>query len=165
MTTKLTNIIAYILEKYPYKDELCNARVTKMIYLSDWKFSLLYEKQISDISWFFDNYGPFVHDVERDVSSNADVFSEKIEFNMYGGYKKIFSLKKEFPVNLTHEEQSVIVNIIDICKKLYFDNFIKLVYSTYPIMTSERYSQLNLIEKAKEYKEKKNIMTSFLSTL
>ncbi len=35
--------------------------------------------------------------------------------------------------------------------RLNWDGFIKLVYSTYPILKSERYSELNLVEFAKQY--------------
>ena len=31
----LRDIVAYVCKNYPYKDELSNARVTKMVYLAD----------------------------------------------------------------------------------------------------------------------------------
>ena len=151
MMDKLSYIIAYILKNYPYKRDLCNARVTKIIYLADWKSALVYNKQISDIKWYFDNYGPFVHDVENNIEKNNSVFDEKKETNAYGMYKKVFSIKKDIAIDiLTNEEMELINQIINLVKGLNWDNFIKLVYSTYPILTSERYTHLDLVEKAKE---------------
>ena len=46
----LKDIIAYILQNYPsnMKHELSNARVTKMIYLADWRNCLRSKGQVSD---------------------------------------------------------------------------------------------------------------------
>ncbi len=51
------------------------------------------------------------------------------------------------------EEKASLDYIIEVTKKLYWGDFIKLVYATHPIASSERYSYLNLIEKADEYKK------------
>ncbi len=37
MTYNLRDIMLYICDKYPQKRDLSNARLTKLIYLSDWK--------------------------------------------------------------------------------------------------------------------------------
>ncbi len=46
----LKDIIAYILQNYPSnkKHELSNARVTKMVYLADWRNCLRSKGQVSD---------------------------------------------------------------------------------------------------------------------
>ena len=63
----LKDIIAYILQNYPsnMKHELLNARVTKMVYLADWRNCVRSKGQVSDIKWYFDNFGPFVWDVKK----------------------------------------------------------------------------------------------------
>ena len=42
-----------------------------------------------------------------------------------------------------------------VTKDKTWDQFITFVYSTYPIVNSERYSQLDLVALAQEYKMKK----------
>ena len=42
-------------------------------------------------------------------------------------------------------------HVINETKNLNWDQFIRLVYSTFPIASAERYTYIDLIEKAKEY--------------
>ena len=154
---KLTQIISYLLDKYPYKRELSNARVTKMIYLADWRNSIIHKKQISNIDWYFDNYGPFVWDVYKNVTDNDDIFDVINDTNMYGVGKRILFLNKKIDCNLLSEDDiNVLDRIIESTKALNWNQFIRLVYSTYPVISSERYKKLNLAEKAEEFINKKN---------
>jgi len=61
----ITDILAYILNRYPHAQEMSNARITKMVYLADWKHAIDSHRQISSINWVFNNYGPFVWDVKN----------------------------------------------------------------------------------------------------
>lgn len=152
---KLTQIIAYIIEKYPHKHELSNARVTKMIYLADWRNAIINKKQISNIHWYFDNYGPFVWDVYNEACSRHDIFSVNNGVNLFGKNKKTFSLKKSVCYDeVLPEEIKTLDKIIESTASLNWNEFIQLVYSTYPIVSSERYSKLNLEEKAIEFSRK-----------
>ncbi len=150
----LHNIMAYIIQNYPdhLGHELSNARLTKMVYLADWHQSINHRRQISQIDWYFDNYGPFVRDIEQTASLYADIFSIDLGNNRHGQPKKTFSLRNPaYRADLNEDEKLSILHIINVTKKLYWDDFIKLVYSTHPIASSERYTILNLVEKAQEY--------------
>lgn len=150
---KLKEVIAYLTKYYPCRSDLSNARITKIIYLSDWHHAINYDSQITNIQWYFDNYGPFVKDVFEEVVRHADLFEIKMVTNMYGNEKTIFVLKQEnYVPNLSDTDRQSIDHIINISEKLSWNDFIRLVYSTYPITSSERYSHLNLITKALEYK-------------
>jgi hypothetical protein len=151
----IKDVVAYILREYPHSQEMANARVTKLIYLADWKHCLEQGKQITNIKWYFDSFGPFVWDVKNEIDENKRLFSTVETRNAFGSKKIVFSLDdKKYTPRLSSTETSSIDHIINISKTMYWKDFIKLVYSTYPITTSERYSFLNLIEKAKEYKSK-----------
>lgn len=150
---KLIDIIYYILKKYPHKNELSNARLTKMIYLLDWRSAFDYGEQITSINWYFDNYGPFVHDIEEAINDNPEKIKKIETKTIYGTPKNMFILKDENIKldNLSKNTTSTIDIIIERTKKMYWKDFINFVYSTYPIVTSERYTFLNLVQKAKEY--------------
>lgn len=60
---KLEAVIAYLCENYPHKSELSKARLTKLVYLADWKSCIESNKQISGIEWVFNHYGPYVDDI------------------------------------------------------------------------------------------------------
>jgi len=153
----IRDICLYILRNYPHKDELSNARLTKMIYLSDWLNSIKHGKQITDIEWFYDNYGPFVWDVFNEISKNDDLFDIETTYNLYGGEKKLVILKKKEIPEVDESEIEIIDTVIEKTKSMYWNDFIKLVYSTYPILSSEKYTRLNLVDKAKEYKKQKEL--------
>lgn len=150
----LKDILVYILKKYPYKNELSNARLTKLVYLADWYNTLHNEKQISNIKWYFDNYGPFVWDIYKEVKKDS-TFNIKHTTNFFGKEKKLISLNKDIEYQLKSNEIKSIDRIIEITKELNWEKFINLVYSTYPILTTEKYNYLNLKSRADEYKKQK----------
>jgi hypothetical protein len=147
---ELKEILIYILNNYPDKNEMSNARLTKLVYLSDWYHAIHNQSQISSINWYFDNYGPFVWDIFKVVESDED-FNVKLTSNYYGTEKKLISLNKSRSANLDSSESKSIDTIIEATKNLNWDRFIKLVYSTYPILTSDKYSSLNLVQDAFEF--------------
>lgn len=150
----LKDVIFYLISKYPKlaNSDLSNARVTKMVYLSDWHHAVNYSKQITNIHWFFDNYGPFVHDVKQEVESHQNIFSVKKATNYFGREKTLFEINDSaYQPSLTDDEKQSMDHVINTTQTLGWDSFIKLVYSTYPIMTSERYTPLDLISKAHSY--------------
>lgn len=148
---ELESAIAYIVQKYPHKGELSNARVTKMLYLADWYGLINNQDRVTNIRWYFDNYGPFVWDIKDAVDDSKNIGRRTTE-NLFGSKKEQFYLENEnFSPNLSKSEMGCIDHVIESTKSMYWDEFIKLVYSTYPVASSEKYSFLDLEEKAKEY--------------
>ena len=156
MNAKLRDTMAFILKTYPdnMMSEMSNARLTKMVYLGDWKSVLGTGKQITPIQWYFDNYGPYVDDVKNLAHKQPQIFKVEQTTNMYGQPKRVFDVVGNPSCDtLTEHEKSALSSVIDTTSKLYWAPFIKLVYATHPIASSERYSYLNLVEKAEEYKK------------
>jgi len=148
----LKDVLAYLVKNYPIRSELSNARLTKMVYLADWHQAINRGRQITDINWYFDNFGPFVKDVEETAIANPDLFLVETAHNMYGQPKKQFDLIDEnYVPQVSEHERASLDHIINVTRPLYWREFIKLVYSTHPIASSQRYSYLDLAEKAKEY--------------
>jgi hypothetical protein len=153
MKNKLIDIVFYTLSKFKNKDDASNARVTKIVYLSDWHQALHYNKKFSGIDWYFDNYGPYVKEIKDVVKANSEIFTYIEATNPFGQPKSKLGIKdRKIDISLTKEEMKSIDHILNITEDLDWNGFIKLVYSTYPIRTSQRYSGLNLLTKAQEYK-------------
>jgi hypothetical protein len=120
--------------------------------VSDWHQALNYQRQITDIDWYFDNYGPYVPDVIRKAQEFPNIFSCESTNNMYGKSKTLVRLiDPSYLPQLADSEKESADHIIDITKTLNWNDFIQLIYSTYPITSSTRYSTLNLVDKAAEY--------------
>ncbi len=153
---KLIDIIAYILLHTPNPDILSKYRVTKMVYLADWCSCVNRGYQMSNIKWFFDNYGPFVWDVYNTVENNPNIFSISYDRTYYGETKMLFSMKDiSYCPNLSNTSRSLLDFIISQTCNLPTSEFTRLVYNTYPILTTKRYHFLNLPQKAFEYTHNK----------
>lgn len=153
MNQKIRNIIKYILWKYPHKGELSASRVTKMLYLVDWKCAIERNAQLTDANWYFNHYGPYVPDF-MEIAEDDDDIVIKNEETMFGGKKRLICLSPRFtPVPLEGYERSLVDFVIEATQTKNYDDFIKLVYSTYPVLTSSRYSKLDLIGSAQSYRE------------
>ena len=148
---QLNDLIGYIVMNYKNKDDLSKARLNKIIYLIDWKSAIDKEKQITNIEWYFNNYGPYVSDIETSLNFDERFYIEKTR-NYFGNEKKIVRIKtNEFQKPLD-EEKLIIDLVINLTQELSWNEFINAVYSTFPIKESEKGSSLNLVQLAKEYK-------------
>lgn len=68
--------------------------------------------------------------------------------------KKLYRLVDDnVKLSIPTDIENIINTTISVTKGFYWQQFINFIYSTYPIVTSERYTYLNLIEKAKAYKK------------
>lgn len=150
----LKDIIKYLFVNYPYKNELSKARVVKMVYLADWKYAITYGRQITDIQWYFNHYGPYVSDVINEIREDED-FTLTMVSNVLGEPKELIMVKENF-VNpeISPNVKDVLDFVIKKTAPLFWEDFIDLVYSTYPVVTQPRYSYLDLVELAKEYTKK-----------
>ena len=146
MSNKLHDLMLYICQKYPHKKELSKARMTKLIYLSDWKMSQNNGQTITRINWIFNHYGPYVDDVV-----NTAIVSQHLSVNrtatVYGSLKEVIVLEEEntYQPLLSHEEKVVIDEVIKETQDLYFSDFIDYVYDTYPVRENARYSVFDLV--------------------
>lgn len=141
----LESLIVYICINYPYGNELSKARLTKLIYLMDWESCKESGVQLTNIRWFFHNYGPYVDDVVNEAykSYYLDVGDE---LNFYGERKEIIHLSNnpfnELPIN---NYQIAIANkVLNDTRHMFWNEFIAYVYSTPPIANANRYEYLNL---------------------
>lgn len=149
---ELEEVMAYICAKYPIKYELSKARLTKMIYLADWKSVLDRGEQLTEIRWRFHHYGPWSDKVVAVARSSRRFRIEATE-NYYGGAKEVVAADPELETpRLTPDEVETIDHVIDATRTLYWEDFIKLVYSTYPIVASHRYVDLDLKQLAANYR-------------
>lgn len=147
----LHDVIAFLARNYPHKDELSNARVTKMIYLADWRAAIRSGRQITSIEWPFNHYGPFTSEVMETAKSSND-FAVLDTENIYGSPKQIIRLRDAgLDVGLEPQEEEALRHVIETTKDLSWAEFIELVYSTYPVVSQSRYSTLDLVALARQY--------------
>ncbi len=152
MKTKISNLIKYILKEYPHKSELSASRLTKMLYLADWKSAIGNSKQITDAIWHFNHYGPYVDDFIKIAKEDEDIAVRQTP-TVYGGHKQQVELINSFSghIDIPESERKILDFVIDATKNKNYEDFIKLVYSTYPVVSSNKYNDLDLVKMAGEY--------------
>ncbi|WP_170831359.1 Panacea domain-containing protein [Jannaschia faecimaris] len=143
--SKLADVVAYIADRYPHKSELSKARVTKLVYLSDWKSVQAGKGQLTEIKWYFHNFGPYVDDV-IDAARRDPRLKVVSTRNAYGDMKEElqYSGTGENGSRLTSREKEILNAVIEDTRGLYWKGFIKHVYDTPPIKKSQRYTFLTL---------------------
>lgn len=148
--TYLVDIIKYFCKNYPHENELSNARLTKMVYLADWESCKINRKQITDINWYFDNYGPYVDDIKNTAMESNDFIVENI-INLHGTPKTLININPGAKINNLSESDIFILNkVINDTRRLFWNDFIKYVYSTEPIKNNPRYKNLDLVKASKD---------------
>ena len=142
---QLTDIVAYLADKYPHKSELSKARITKLVYLADWRSVKAGQGQITDIKWYFHNFGPYVDDV---VSAARKGRRTRVILtqNAYGDTKEQVEYvgPGEEGQGLSTSSRECLDAVIEDTQGLYWKAFIKHVYDTPPIAMSQRYTSLDL---------------------
>ena len=152
---KLRDVLRYLCVRYPNKQELSNARLTKMVYLADWESAKRRGHQTTPIQWVFNHYGPFVYDVLDTARRDPQLRVEDCE-NMYGDKKTVVSVAGTPDYEqLSDDEKRILDRVIETTKDLRWDDFIEAVYSTYPIRARDRYEKLDLGALAAEWKSGK----------
>lgn len=146
----LKDVMIYIFQRYPRREELSNARFTKLIYLCDWKAAIQNGTSITGLRWRYNNYGPFSDDV-IDLAGSDSEFSVNMERNNYGSPNQRIAFVGESESHLSEAEKRVVDFVIDKTKNLDWEDFLGLVFSTYPIITRAKYAYLDLVGSAKEY--------------
>jgi hypothetical protein len=155
---KILAVAEYLYLSYPEAKRLghlSKARFVKLIYLVDWKASIELERQITPVEWHYNNYGPYVSDVIEVINaSNWFVIQE--DQTAAGNFKEIVHseqnrMDEELEAFLDQNERSVIQQVIANTQDLSFNDFVHLVYSTYPIIKMNRGDALDLPAFAKEY--------------
>ena len=154
--TRLRDVVAYLCDNYPNPGQLSNARLTKMVYLADWKSAIERGEQLTDLSWEFSFYGPYVPDVVR-LARSEDGFAVEEGKNPLGERRELIrrvpgAADGEEYTSLAPEDRDLLDFVIGSIEDKGFSEFIKLVYSTYPIVTQERHSRLDLPALAEEYR-------------
>jgi hypothetical protein len=147
--------IAYICSHYPSGGDLSETRLTKIVYLADWRSAITRKRTLTDISWMVNGHGPYVDDVIEAARHDADFVVEKSE-DSFGSPKEVIRVKPDvlFP-SITADDKRVLDFVISTVSKLTWREFIELVYSTYPIVNQQQYQKLDFVKLAEEYAVKR----------
>lgn len=149
----VSEIAAYFCENYPHKSELSKARLTKLVYLADWEAAKRDGKQLTNIKWYFHNFGPYVDDVIDEVVNDSR-FEVLTSTNFYGDNKTTIGISQsaKSKIELSANQAEILDKVISDTRSMYWNDFINHVYSTEPVANTVRYSDLDLVGTASKLK-------------
>jgi uncharacterized protein YwgA len=149
----ISEIAAYFCENYPHKSELSKARLTKLVYLADWEAAKRDGEQLTNIKWYFNNFGPYVDDVIDEVIKDRR-FEVINSTNFYGDNKTTIGLSQlaKPKAGLSASQAEILDKVISDTRSMYWNDFINHVYLTEPVANTVRYSGLDLVGTASKLK-------------
>src|SRR5690242_9497793 len=68
------DVLVYFFTHYPKRGDLSIARLTRMVYLADWRSAILYRKQITPLEWQYGDYGLEAPGIMDCISSDRRAF-------------------------------------------------------------------------------------------
>lgn len=156
MDNILLNFVKYIFIKYPKKEDLFVSRLTKIIYLIDWKSAIDDSCLLTNSEWHLDNYGPYIEHFFDAITKDKDL-DIKISNNLDEDKKLSIVMKNiEWQDHLEDRQKKIIDFVINVTKDKNYSDLSKLVFSTYPIIVGNNNFYLDLIKLAHDYNELKN---------
>jgi hypothetical protein len=152
-TNHLEKYLVYLSSSFVQKGKRISLqRLIMMLYLTDWKNCLIEGKQLTSVSWYFNHSGPFSNKV-------LDTIEKSICFEVFKNQTKeidlISTLDECLNYNLfiTDKERIILDFVVENTVNLKWEEFNKLVNSTFPMMRSLKYTVLDLPALVKEYKQ------------
>lgn len=154
----LRDALVYLCKNYPRKSDLSKTKVTKLVYLADWLSAIRRGQQLTPIVWQFNHYGPYVEDV-IDVARTDHAFEIVKEMNYFGSPKELVVVRADADhPSVSEDDRKILDHVIQSTAQKKWSDFIRLVYSTYPIVSQPRYSELDLVKLAHEYRAVQDLL-------
>lgn len=141
-------VIKYLFKHHPNPAMLDDLpTLVGILYLVDWRSCIEQDKQLSHIQWQ-------IHDGELRMGNEAvrSVMEAlaKVKVNPDALYTRPLGAKAK----------EVLEFVIQTSLKSTPADLIRLIYSTYPLISTEDVEELDLVELAKEYNEIKRFLSS-----
>lgn len=146
MVARLTDVISYLYRQYPNRRELSKARLLGMLYLVDWKYALEHDSQLTGIEWSIDNNAP-----------HPDAYSLKSIENDFQNLMKLSYVPRESPRDIDSRVVNTIDFVINSSAALSLNEFTRLIYSTFPVITQRQVEKPDFGESAKKYRKIKSL--------
>lgn len=151
--TQVRDVVGYVCRNKPEDHRLTRTRLMRVVYLSDWRAALELGRQITNLTWTFDTFGPYSPELNHIVKTDpAFVIDETT--TRFGEPKDVVEVAEDADfLEPSPEDKRLLDSVLSATKNRDFAELAKLVYSTFPILTGHRGSRFDLVSLALEYRE------------
>lgn len=150
----LNDLIIYICRNFPWPRELSLERVMQIIFLYEWHTSLKEKPILTNGVWKNDVHGPTSTIVEHAIRNHEGLKLATYEING----KKVEQIVTVGETNATPNNNinnDELIFIIMTLHNLGINLLPAIVYSTYPMLVTNKGHEMNLRQIAGEYRAKK----------
>ena len=137
------DVLAYLSHNYPWPGQLSMARLSYMLYLADWRSALLYDKPVSNVRWHLEGNAPQPSQRDPHGAMTWDEL-ERIFLEL---------IAEGNPENVERQEKAVLDYVIATACERSLVDLIRLVNSTFPVITQPQNQTLNLVGLAQDYRK------------
>ncbi len=147
-------MIYYIVKIVSGAEHLSVPRCIKVIYLLDWYSAFMYQRQ-SGRKWFHGLCGPKEASMESLLSASSRYYEIRQMDNHLGGVKDVIFCKEVCDVpKITPNDLAIISYVASIVRGMPWNDLIRLVSSTYPMLKSLPGEYIDLKTLATEYSKR-----------
>lgn len=145
----LKDFVAFLISEYPRPVDLTKGRLEKLVYLCDCEWAWRHGEQVSEISWRYNDFGPFTGACTPPAEEleAEEKITIKPGFTGKGNPKQWYEwISGEGPTDsLSEEEKEMAKKIIDATWRMPWGKFVEYVYSTSPMVGAEQYDYLDIV--------------------
>ena len=149
MKAATENIAIYFLFKLR---RMARSTLAKLVYLTDYLYAKKYGKAYTATKWYYDDYGPFVDDVEKAITGVSGVSVESGK-NPMGKAATYFSYDGDTPSIQDEALKCILDHIVELYESYGYNKFVKYVCNTYPAKKTSKYERIDLNRLVAEEKE------------
>lgn len=152
---RLQDVLTYLFKNLGDRNDLNPRRMTRILYLLDWKAAIELGSQITDVKWKIVDFEPTI-----DLNSVKDLvyYVEHKDQSFIMEFLDFFNKLSREEQRLSREEQSIINFVVSITAKKKDEELAHLVYSTFPAFTQDETDKIDLPDLAKKYKAVKPLL-------
>jgi hypothetical protein len=137
MSVKITDLIAYLLDKVPSAGR---TQVVKFCYLADVEARKCLGKPLTNCNYVLYRHGPFDHEIINKLDwmdARGEVSTEEYSYrgNLAYAYRKN---KKTPKVHFSPEREHILQHVAEIVRKNSLTELLRIVYDTEPVVDAKK---------------------------
>lgn len=140
---QLRDVVAYLCKRYPHKQELSKARLSKMIYLGEFRSATTKGRRLTDQTWTFSHLGPYLGEMDE-FPFPDESFRVTKGTSIYGDPMEVVTVLEdvEFP-SLTEEDRRILDLVVKESAAKEWEDLCSLVCSTIPAIVQATDTRLD----------------------
>lgn len=141
---QLRDVAAYLCNRYPHKQELSKARLSKMVYLAELRSAATEGHRLTDRTWILTTQGPYLGDLEE-LSLQERSFRFVEATSIYGDPMELVTVPDDvgWP-SLTEDDVRVLDQVIKESAAKEWEDLYSFVCATVPPLVQEHGTTLDL---------------------